>query len=284
MADVKLDLIGGVTNGQYKKTAESQEATKSNTATSTSKSKDAKSTEYNQDMFLQLLVAEMQYQDPLQPTETSQYVAQLASFTQIEAIQSVQSGMENIEGNSLVGNYVTLNVNGKEITGIVDFVQKDDEKGLMVSVDGQMYEKSKITSVVDGDYYMSKYVVSLFADEVKKLPNVEEVTVKDGEKIAGATAYYNALSQYPRSYDFLEEDVEKKYLEVLAQFEKLMKAVEEADKNSEVTSDTTEKVSDASSENTAEAEKNADMNISTDNTPEVNTEDEEVLVEGATEI
>ena len=51
MADVKLDLIGGVTNGQYKKTAESQEATKSNTTTSTSKTKDAKSTEYNQDMF-----------------------------------------------------------------------------------------------------------------------------------------------------------------------------------------------------------------------------------------
>lgn len=250
MADVKLDLIGGVTNGEYKKTTASQEATKNNDALSTSKTKDAKSTEYNQDMFLQLLVAEMQYQDPLQPTDNSQYVAQLASFTQIEAIQSVQSGMENIEGNSLVGNYVSLNVNGKEISGIVDFVSKDDEKGLMVSVDGELYEKSKITSVVDGDYYMSKYVAGLFEEAMKKLPSKESITVRDQEAVENAMGYFNALSDYPRSQSFIKDwdKLYNNYLESINQYQKLINAVGNADKNSEADSDNKEQSSDATVE------------------------------------
>ena len=37
------------------------------------------------DQFLQLLCAEMQYQDPLEPTSNTEYVAQLATFSQMEA-------------------------------------------------------------------------------------------------------------------------------------------------------------------------------------------------------
>ncbi len=242
------DLIGSITNGQYTKTAASQEATKSDTTVSTSKTEAAKGTEYNQEMFLQLLVAEMQYQDPLQPTDNSQYVAQLASFTQIEAIQSVQSGMENIEGNSLVGNYVSLNVNGEEITGIVDYVKKDDDKGLMVSVNDTLYEKSKIVSVVDGDFYMAKTVASLFTDAVEKLPEVESVTVKDEEKIANAISYYNSLGDYPRAQNYIKNEVMQKYFDVFAQFEKLKKAQESADKN------TVEANNDSTTENEAQTD------------------------------
>ena len=37
--------------------------------------------------FLQLLVAQMQYQDPLEPTDNTQYIAQMATFTQVEGIK-----------------------------------------------------------------------------------------------------------------------------------------------------------------------------------------------------
>ena len=58
-------------------------------------------------MFLKLLVAEMQYQDPLEPTSNTEYVSELASFSQIEAVQSVQSQMSTIEANSLVGSMLS---------------------------------------------------------------------------------------------------------------------------------------------------------------------------------
>lgn len=43
----------------------------------------------NYDAFLQLLVSEMKYQDPTEPTDTSQYMAQLASFSSVE--QEIQA-------------------------------------------------------------------------------------------------------------------------------------------------------------------------------------------------
>lgn len=41
---------------------------------------DSKSNTYDKEMFLKLLVAEMQYQDPLEPTSNTEYVSELASF------------------------------------------------------------------------------------------------------------------------------------------------------------------------------------------------------------
>src|SRR5574344_947446 len=50
---------------------------------STGKSKNSSSkTILDVDQFLQLMVAEMQNQDPLEPTDNSSYMAQLATFTQ----------------------------------------------------------------------------------------------------------------------------------------------------------------------------------------------------------
>jgi flagellar basal-body rod modification protein FlgD len=43
-------------------------------------------------MFLQLLVAQLQNQDPLNPSDGTQFVTQLAQFQQLE--QSVNSGQD----------------------------------------------------------------------------------------------------------------------------------------------------------------------------------------------
>ena len=45
-------------------------------------SKSDTSNDLGYDQFLQLLCAEMQYQDPLEPTSNTEYVAQLATFSQ----------------------------------------------------------------------------------------------------------------------------------------------------------------------------------------------------------
>ena len=224
-------LVGAVTNGQYSKTAASTEATKSDTTTTTSKSASSNGTEYNQEMFLKLLTAEMQYQDPLEPTDNSEYVSQLASFTQIETLQTVQASMESIQANSMVGKVVSLNVNGEEIMGKVDYVTKDDKKGMMVSVNGELYEMSKIESVVDEEYYTATYLASLLTDAISKLPKAEEVTLKDEDKVNTAVGYYNAMDAY--SLSFVGEEALEKYNAVISQFNKLKSAKEAADKERE---------------------------------------------------
>ena len=240
-------LVGAVKNGEYTKTQASQDATKANQTVSTSKTEEKRDTGYNKDMFLQLLVAEMQYQDPLQPSDNSEYVAQLASFTQVEAMQTLQENMETIQSNSIVGKMVALNINGQEISGKVDFVQKDDKKGMMLSIGGELYEMSKMISVVDTDYYNAKYLASLLTDAIKKLPEAAQVTVRDGEVIGEAASIYNAMDEYDRS--FVDEKLIKKYNEVLTQYLKLTQTDTDADKKTE---ETTENKTEETAEKTEE--------------------------------
>ena len=64
------------------------------TASSISLSKDkqaSKSNGLDKDAFLQLLVAQMKYQDPMEPTDNTEYVSQLATFSQLEEMQTMTS-------------------------------------------------------------------------------------------------------------------------------------------------------------------------------------------------
>lgn len=224
-------LIGQITNGQYTKTAASQETTKSNTTTSTSKTADKKGTQYNEEMFLQLLVAEMQYQDPLEPTDNSQYVAQLASFSQIEAIQSVQSDMKTIQANSLVGNAVALNVDNEEIHGVVDFIRKDDDGELYASINGKEYPVSKIITVLDNNYYSDALMADAVAAEMKKLPSATEITLNDADKLTKVASLLSAMSE--RGKSLIDKDILAAYNKTLEKYAGLVKAKEDADKKNE---------------------------------------------------
>ena len=63
------------------------DTTASATSESTSKAKNGNT--LGQQDFLELLVAEMQYQDPLEPQSNTDYIAQLATFTQVQDIEEM---------------------------------------------------------------------------------------------------------------------------------------------------------------------------------------------------
>jgi flagellar basal-body rod modification protein FlgD len=45
-------------------------------------------------MFLQLLVAQLQNQDPLNPTDSTTFVTQLAQFSELEQVMAIRSDIE----------------------------------------------------------------------------------------------------------------------------------------------------------------------------------------------
>lgn len=45
------------------------------------------------DMFLQLLVTQLQHQDPLQPQENGEFLAQLAQFSSLESLTQIKDDM-----------------------------------------------------------------------------------------------------------------------------------------------------------------------------------------------
>jgi flagellar basal-body rod modification protein FlgD len=64
--------------------------------------------DYNQ--FLQLLVAELQNQDPTSPTDPTQYMSQLASFSSVEQQVQTNSTLDSLlsaQASSIIGKSVT---------------------------------------------------------------------------------------------------------------------------------------------------------------------------------
>ncbi|MDD7763165.1 MAG: flagellar hook capping FlgD N-terminal domain-containing protein [Selenomonadales bacterium] len=57
------------------------------------------------DAFLQLLVTQMRYQDPLDPQDNSEYLSQLAQFSALEQMTNVAEGLTNV--STLVDNINT---------------------------------------------------------------------------------------------------------------------------------------------------------------------------------
>ncbi len=53
--------------------------------------------EEQKSQFLQLLVAQMKMQDPLNPMDGTDFVAQLAQFTSVEELINIRQAMENVE-------------------------------------------------------------------------------------------------------------------------------------------------------------------------------------------
>jgi flagellar basal-body rod modification protein FlgD len=77
-------------------------AAASNTATDTSNSsKDSSKSQgidsgLGQNAFLQLLVTQLQHQDPLQPQDDTQFLAQLAQFTSLEQLTNINTSLQQL--------------------------------------------------------------------------------------------------------------------------------------------------------------------------------------------
>ncbi len=70
--------------------------------------------------FLNLLVDELKYQNPLDPTSSSDCMSQIAQLSQVEQLQSVSSASQMGEAAGLIGKTVTANdESGNAITGVV---------------------------------------------------------------------------------------------------------------------------------------------------------------------
>jgi len=72
--------------------------------------------ELGKDVFLTLLVAQMENQDPLNPMEGTEFTAQLAQYSSLEQLYNVNDNLVSIsDGQAGLSNYSALDFMGKEI-------------------------------------------------------------------------------------------------------------------------------------------------------------------------
>lgn len=142
------------------------------------------------DAFLQLLVAEMQYQDPLEPSSNTDYIAQLATFSQVESINNMQLTYQQTQGSALVGKAVimkTENAAGENgyICGRVDYMVTEDSK-VYLSVNNSLYDINDLDTVLEEDYYQNVVLKNQSGSHVSKeevLKDTTEVADKDIDKL-----------------------------------------------------------------------------------------------------
>jgi flagellar basal-body rod modification protein FlgD len=95
------------------------------------------------DDFLKLMMVQLEHQDPLQPTDPTEYLSQLAQFTTVEQMTNVaqstaQAAAEQHTATALamIGHKVTYtDSNGNKVTGTVQSVQFTSS-GPSLTVDG----------------------------------------------------------------------------------------------------------------------------------------------------
>jgi flagellar basal-body rod modification protein FlgD len=105
-----------------------------------SKTAGATSTSADKDMFLKLMVAQLKYQDPMNPADGTQFLAQTAQFTTVEKLESLATSMSDMlasnrqaSAGSMIGRYVQgADQAGNEIKGTVTGIKTNGGSPILV--------------------------------------------------------------------------------------------------------------------------------------------------------
>lgn len=186
------------------------------TASQTSTAKAAEATNangYDKDAFMQLLVAQMKYQDPLEPTSNTEYISQYATFSQVEQLENMASTMELGRASNMVGQTVHVETTDKNgdtqvVEGVVEYV-KYESGNAYVSIDGSLYSASDVTAVIDPTYSAAVDIAEAFASSINSLPSLANLTIADKDTIETLRSGYNAMSAYQQSF------IDESYIELL---------------------------------------------------------------------
>lgn len=111
-------------------------------------------TQPDKDMFLKLMVTQLKNQDPMNPQDSAEFLAQTAQFTSLEKLERVAAQTEKayaaqmaFGASSLVGRTVTYTgADGTEVTGTVGSV-RFGPAGPVLGVDDAEVAMDQVLSV-----------------------------------------------------------------------------------------------------------------------------------------
>lgn len=105
------------------------------------------------DQFIQLLVTQLQNQDPLSPTEDKEFIGQMAQFSALEQMQSLNENFNLMKGSSLIG---------KEVKGILTDAMTREQKMVEGLVTGVKISNGSVLAIVNGSELPVENVSEIF--------------------------------------------------------------------------------------------------------------------------
>ena len=204
--------------------------------------KSAKGNTLDKDAFLQLLVAQMKYQDPLEPTSNTEYISQYATFSELEQMQNMSASMDLFRASALVGQTVLLNVRDSQgrltqVQGPVDFVTYENNKAYL-SIRGELYSMDDLATVADPKYLEAYKLAAEWLNIFNKLPAMSNLSIADREKVEQLNEMYEKMTDYQKEFLTDEEvDTMKKYVDKMKDLVAIAEADKENDSDGDVDGD-----------------------------------------------
>ena len=178
----------------------------------------------------------MQYQDPREPTTNTYYVAQMATFSQLEATLSMKDSLtesasanESSVANSLVGKNVAVVDPESETgytTGKVDYVMYEEGE-IYLSIENKLYNLSSLDTVANDTYYEAVVQARTINSMLKELPEFKDITASYKTAVEQIRALYDGLDDYQKGF------VSKDDVETLERYESKIAELVEAEENTE---------------------------------------------------
>ena len=108
--------------------------------------------------FINLMVTQLQNQDPLQPTDSSQLLSQMSQIGQLQASTSLQTTLSQImmqnqltSAGNLIGKHVTgMDAQGNTFKGVVNSVKMKSD-GVYVELDTNQELSLSQVNTIDGN-------------------------------------------------------------------------------------------------------------------------------------
>ncbi len=204
--------------------------------------KSAKGNTLDKDAFLQLLVAQMKYQDPLEPTSNTEYICQYATFSELDQMQNMSASTDLFRASALVGQTVLLNVRDSQgrltqVQGPVDFVTYENNKAYL-SIRGELYSMDDLATVADPKYLEAYKLAAEWLNIFNKLPAMSNLSIADREKVEQLNEMYEKMTDYQKEFLTDEEvDTMKKYVDKMKDLVAIAEADKENDSDGDVDGD-----------------------------------------------
>ncbi len=197
----------------------------SQSAASIANSRNTKNSGYDKDTFLHLLVAEVQNQDPLEPTTNTEWVSQYATFSELESMQNMSASYDLSRASGLVGKTVVMNVGNDEegaslVQGRVDYVTYENNKAYL-SIEGSLYSIEDLYNVLDTDYLTAYDKVEAWSKKLNDLPTLMSINLEHQKEVLELAVSYDEMTDYEKGF-VSQDDLQKMQL-IVNRMSELMK-------------------------------------------------------------
>ncbi|MDQ7832972.1 MAG: flagellar hook capping FlgD N-terminal domain-containing protein [Desulfovibrionaceae bacterium] len=115
-------------------------------------SSSSSSSELGKEAFLQLLLTQLTYQDPLDPMDDQDFVAQLAQFSSLEQLTNISTGITEINDNMLQNQmFSAVQFVGKTVRASGETIQLEDGSATTIYYNVATDSETVLANILDED-------------------------------------------------------------------------------------------------------------------------------------